>query len=647
VTALTCAIEESIMYVYLLVPILLTLAVVVGWGIRSVPARGWPWIGATVLLMAVVEYFLGIFPPLNVPTILFILLVAATVRTARMLLEKHFGRLISNRKVLIAGIAVLVLLFLATFGIGGLMLLFFIGLSIPQLIFGRRQRGPRPVGQQGGFAASAAGLPRLVQKLGPLTLLIVGTAASLIVAGIIAGGVTKVDAAVTYGEQVSLVRAHPTATLPSIQVSDVPIIERDNAAIMLSNVIGSLGPQYHVSLSGLSLVRYHGALIWVAPLDYNNGLIWLTRHFSPGYVYMPANNPNAKPTLVLGQQYEIMPQAGFSYNLDRLLYQNFPTLIIGSSDFEISPTGEGYWVTSLYNPAPGLADLVTRKLVGSALTNPSTGAVTYYPLGTQPAWVSQVVGPNFAQNEAARYGWDRAGFIASTFTHTLATNPVHATPYNVLLGNGQLGWEIPMTSVSNVDNSLSSLILVDAETNQVTSTTFTGIQNDVAVTQRINGATVNSQLSAGRPLLYKVDGALAYIAPILNPSGIVQEVAIVDPSNVSPPIIAATLPQAVSSWQAYLAGEGVHGVGVGAPVLRTVTGKVERVATLLQPSGASDSTVKEYWLFLVDGKAFRASQSIAPTVVPFVQRGDRVTIKYYSGPEPITVQSIVDHSLSS
>ncbi len=636
------------MYVYLLAPIFLMLAMIVGWGPRRLPTRAFLYMLGIVVVLGILEYFTGYFPAITWPFVLYMVLLAVIIRGIRILMERSFASFSNftrNRTLMYIVIAIVVLLALSVFGFGGIITLGFIVLSIyPSLR--RRPRGPHPLSEVGGVAGTLETLRKSLNRLGPIAVLIIGTGIALIATSIVSGAATGIAAATTYGEQVALVKATPTTTLPAIQLSDVPIVERDNAAIVLSNAIGSLGPQFHVSMSGLSLVRYQGQLVWTAPLDYNNGLIWLTRHVSPGYVWTSASNPSAKPVMVLNQSYQILPQAGFSYNLSRVLYQHFPTLIIGTSDWELDPTGHGYWVTSLYSPAPGLAGLVTRVIVGSALTDPTTGSTVYYALNKQPAWVSQVVGPNFAQNEAQRYGWDRGGFIASTFTHQLATQPVHQTPYNVLLGNGALGWEIPLTSPNAGDNSLSGLMLINAETNAVTYTPFTGIQNDLAISQRIDGATLNSTLSSGRALLYNISGALGYVAPVVNQSGIVQQVAVVDPKNVSQPIIASSLGDAVGQWQSYLAGAGISGPAPTSE--KTVTGTIERVATLLESSGASGAAVKEYWLFLIHGVAYRASLSVNPNVVPFIKPGDRVTITFLPGNgTPTTLDTIKDLSLQS
>lgn len=631
-------------FVYLLAPLLLTLAIVLGWGPRRMPARGYAWIGVFILAMGIGEYFAGIFPAITWPFLLGLIVLALTVRLAHFTLERSFPKLTTNKPMLYILIAIAGAILLSIFSFGGLFAILFVVLPILQN--SRRKRGPRPLEQATtGLFNGWEGARSALQRLGPLTLLVIGTGAALVITGIVTTVATSLAAALTYGPQVALVQAKATTMLPAINVSDVPIVERDNAALVLSNAIGSLGPQYHVSLVGLALVRYQGQLIWTAPLDYNNGLIWLSRHTSPGYVWTSASNPSAKPVLVLNRAYTITPEAGFSYNLGRVLYQNFPNFIIGTSDWEISPTGSGYWVTSLYQPAPGLAGLVTRVIVGSALTDPTTGQVIYYPVGKQPKWVSQIVGPNFAQNEANRYGWDRAGFIASTLTHSQATQPVHGTPYNVLLGNGGLGWEIPLTSANAGDNSLSGILLVDAETNAVTYTPFTGLQNDLSIAQRINGSTINSTLSAGRALLYNVGGTLGYIAPVVNESGIVQQVAIVDPKNVAQPIIASNMSDALAAWQSYLISSG-SGNPNAPSLLATTTGVVQRVATLLESGGGSGASVKEYWLILLNGKAYRASLSLSPNVIPFVHQGDRLTITYIRGSSsPTAIQSIVNHSL--
>ncbi len=627
------------MYVYLIAPTAILLALYIGFWPKRLPMRAYVWLLAVDLAMTVGEYFSGYFPTINLLFWIFIVVFAIVVRVIRMLLNRSLTLLAGNRTLAIILAVVLFLIALAVLG-GFAILLAVIAFAVYQS--SRRKKGSRSVSAKSPFDSVRDALA----KLGPLTLLVIAAVLAIIVslgATAVARGFV---AATTYHEQAGLVQAQTTATLPLVNDVDIPIVEHTNAAILLANVIGGLGPQYHVSNEGLALVRFHGQLVWTAPLEFNNGLIWLTKRTSPGYVWTSASNPSAKPTLVLGNHYLYTPQAGLWDNLQRILYQHYPEYYLGTTDWEIDPSGKGYWITSLYKPAPGLTSLVTRVMVGSAMTDPTTGTTVMYPLGKQPTWVSQVVGPEFAQNEADRYGWDRAGFIAATFTHQNATIPVHSTPYNVLLDNGALGWEIPMSSPSNTDNSLAGLLLINAETNQVTFTSFTGVQNDMAASQRINGATINSTLSAGRPLLYNWAGALAYVAPIVNSSGIVQEVAVVDPHNTVQPIVASNLPGAMSNWQSYLAS-GDIGLSPGnkGTGLKTVTGTVERVATFLTSSGSSGSTVKENWLFLIHHQAYTADMSISPNVIPFVQAGDHVTITYVPSDIPYSITAITDQTL--
>ncbi len=629
------------MYVYLIAPTAILLAMYIGFWPKRLPARAYLWLVVVDLLLAAGEYFSGYFPVINVLFWIYIVLFAIVIRLVRIVMEHSTSFLAKNRMLTIILLVILFIVALSFLG-GFAIVLAAIAFGIYQTT---QKRGPRKTGQ--GAYAAMEGLRNALARLGPFTMLLIAAIFALIISSGASAVASGVVAATTYQKQAALVNAKTTSTLPLVNATDIPIVEETNASIVLANSIGGLGPQYHVSNQGMALVRYHGQLIWTAPLEFNNGLIWLTNHSTPGYVWTSASNPSAKPNLVLGQHYYYTPKAGFGLNLNRVLYQHYAEYYMGTTDWEVDPSGQGYWITSLYQPAPGVTGLVTKVMVGSAMTNPTTGATVFYPLGKQPSWVSQIVGPEFAQNEANRYGWDRAGFIAATFTHQNTTQPVHSTPYNVLMDNGALGWEIPMSSPNTTDNSLAGLILVNAETNQVSFTPFTGVQNDMAASQRINGATINSTLRSGRPLLYNLANALAYVSPVVNASGIVQEVAVVDPHNTVQPIIASNLADALSNWQSYLAS-GDIGLAPGTKNtgLKTTTGTVLRVATYLTSSGSSGSTVKEFWLFLIGHDSYSADLSVNPNAIPFVKPGDRVTITYVTGSTPYTITSIKDITLN-
>lgn len=643
--------------VYWIAPLLFIVAMTLGWLPHRLSVKGYGFLVGFVFLFGGIEYFIGYYPAINARFELWLALFIGTLLLVRVLGDQT-EKVLKKTSFLWkrTNLFLLLFLFLPFLGpsIGILLPLALVGWALYRRM--NQKKGAKPhftvVGGEGGSGGSFSARvvrslwPTISQKALPLMQLSFYTFLAFLVASVMEPILVGAAAVTTYPQQASLVKAIKVKTLPQINVSDVPVMARRSALAAFQNVVGNLGSQYHVSQQGMALVRYKGQLVWTAPLDFNNVLIWLERGSTPGFVWMRANSANSHPHLVVNQALRITPRAPLYDNLNRILYQHFPTLIIGTSDWEISPHGHGYWVTSLYKPAPGLDAVVTRVMVGSAVTNAVTGQVRYYPFGKQPSWVSQVVGPGFAQSEAARYGWDRAGFFQATFAHAHATQPVHAVPYNVLLANGGLGWEIPMTSPSSSDQSLSGMILIDAETNKVYYTSFTGVQNDIAISNRIDGATVNSQLHPGRALLYNADGHLAYIAPIENRNGLLQEVAMVDPTNMSAPILAPDLGQAEQSWLNYLQGNGKSISGKAS--MGHFSGIVQRVAAVMQTQGTgSAATLRQIWLYRIGTHAYEVTLNVAPNTVPFVQKGDKVKGTYTGSQAPFKIVKLTDLSLGA
>lgn len=423
-------------------------------------------------------------------------------------------------------------------------------------------------------------------------------------------------------------------SVPAVNGQNLPIVPETSALAKLQNAIGSYGTQYRVG--SVHIERYHGALYWIGALDFRSGYFrWLHLHSTPGYVMVSATSPDAVPVLRTGFRLVYTPNAMWNENLYRHVWFSYPQYRIGSADLETSPAGQPYYAVSVYNLVQEGAFF---QNAGVILVDPQTGSMTFYKVGQAPPWVSQVVGPNTALAWARAFGLDHSSPTQVVLGQAPVMVPV-GNPAGVTGPEGTLYWYIGMTSSSSSDQSLTGYLMIDAENGQIHwYSEGNGLQNAAAVGSLVDGVLQNRRLSAASPLFYNVDGRDAYIVPVVNTAGKMEEVAIADARNQATPVVATTLDQVLPLWQQYLAQGNIQpGVGSVARARKT-TGTVYRIA----PAGSG-----MYDFMLVGSHSlFSVTTGVYP-YAPLVQSGDTVTLSYtvFPGSPLKTVDRMTDRSL--
>ncbi len=402
------------------------------------------------------------------------------------------------------------------------------------------------------------------------------------------------------------------------------------------NAIGSYGTGYQITR--MDIERWHGQLYWIGALDFRPGFFrWLSERTTPGYIMVSAQNYNAAPRVMTRYHFRYTPNAYFGENLWRHVQVAYPQFQLGSADLEITPRMQPYWVVSAYEKR--WTGLIPQS-VGAILVNPQTGAMRFVSGARAPAWVTEISGPTYASLIARSYGNDLHGFFNTMFARIGQFHPANA-PQGVMGPGGQLYWYIALTSLSQSDQSALGFLMMDSRTGAMAFYHLNGVQNPRAIVSRVNGSTDNPNIHADTPTFYNLDGSYAYIAPIVNSANKLEEYAVLDPTNASPPIVGATLSAVLSGWQQYLANNGGNYHVTGGTVrFRTLSGVVARIA--FNPAGTAPE-----WLMTVKHHAtiFAVSAQTDPAAA-LIRPGDPVTMTYVAHqPTPVPVSKLVDHRL--
>ncbi len=404
------------------------------------------------------------------------------------------------------------------------------------------------------------------------------------------------------------------------------------------NAIGSYGTGYQITR--MDIERWHGQLYWIGALDFRPGFFrWMSEKTAPGYIMVSAQNYNVAPRVVAGYHFRYTPNAYFGHNLYRHVQTAYPQYQLGSADLEITPRMQPYWVVSAYEKR--WIGLVPQS-VGAILVNPQTGVMRFVSGGRAPGWVTEINGSTYASLIARSYGNDLHGFFNTVFAHIGQFQPANV-PEGVMGPGGQLYWYIALTSHSKSDQSALGFLMMNSRTGTMALYHLNGIQNPRAIVSRVNGSTNNPNIHADTPTFYNLDGSYAYIAPVVNNANKLEEYAVLDPTNASPPIVGSTLAGVLSGWQQYLANNGGNYQVTGGTVkYRTLSSVVARIA--FNPA----ATAAEWLMTLKNHSAvFAVSAQTDPTAA-LIRPGDQITITYVAHqPTPVPVSKLVDHRLPS
>lgn len=296
---------------------------------------------------------------------------------------------------------------------------------------------------------------------------------------------------------------------------------------------GSIGSQYQVAKSFMTIQRIKGELWWVAPLDYNGFSVWTSVGTVPGYVKVSAEDPYQAVELVLGKEYRYTPGAYFSDDLERYLWSHgYVAKGLTDYSFEEDEDGKAWWVVSVFEPT---ISYWGEKITGVVVVDPTTGDISPYDKDEIPEWIDRAIPREFAVDYIK--GW---GMYVNGWWNTIwgKKNLVDVTPMGrdddfveiVYGADGEPYWFTGITSASSKDSALVSVMYMHSRTGAAKEYRIAGLTEE-AILHIVDNEIEFKGWKGSVPMLFNFYGRPMWVSTVLGQSNTFKGVALVDAEN--------------------------------------------------------------------------------------------------------------------
>jgi hypothetical protein len=361
-----------------------------------------------------------------------------------------------------------------------------------------------------------------------------------------------------------------------------------------------------------------------------------------------AEDPLEKPELVTAVdgkpiRMRYTPEAYFGYNLRRHVWSSgYATYVIADWHLELDDSHRPFWVVSLTRPT---ISFFGEKVVKVLVVDPDSGEIQPFAVDDVPAWVDRVIPEYVATANIQSWGYYSQGWVSAFWSGVgtkqptvtnIDTDETKETCWLIYAKDGRAHWFTGMTSLSNTDQALVSVVTMDSRTGQAYEYRMAG-SNEEAVLAAANSAVSNYEgWHATQPILYRLTGDLVWVVPILSEQHIYQKLAIVRASNAQV-ALSDTKAGAVSALKNLLARSGGDSI---SPAERAQVTKVHITVRRIGDDFVSGNLIRNIIAEEYPGKVFTIQSSISPRV-PLIREGDELILKVsVSDDEAIPVSGI-------
>ena len=431
----------------------------------------------------------------------------------------------------------------------------------------------------------------------------------------------------------------PNGIFDPIDTKHVRLVDQDLAYSLAHNIIGSdinnLGSIYEIKKEEIHIQMVKNHEYWVAPLEFQDYWKWDNRKTSPGFIMIDAEDPFAEAKLYTGYNMRYMPSAYWGNFLDRHVYTNgYSRVQLEDFTFEVTDELLPRWTVSKTKPTINNDGYIVESVIS---VDPESGKIEEYPVGQVPAWIDRVTPERIAKDYATWRGalvhgwWNAYGFVnihedVNELTTVTTKNGESQEMFFVYGSDNKPYWFSGMTSQSYSDQSLTSIVLVDArDPTRMIRIKMSGA-NEQGALDAVNSYFTNYPDRFGTAIIpYNVYGVLTYIIPVdshTSSGNIFQAVGFVDAMSKHA-VVRETKELALEEYKDYLATKNINKVALTSESQnRFLTGIVQRIGEVTQ-SGKSS-----FRLWLDDSDAIF---SVNPTFFPVVSVtnvNDKVNITY-------------------
>jgi hypothetical protein len=428
-----------------------------------------------------------------------------------------------------------------------------------------------------------------------------------------------------------------SANIDEVDYSEIPIIDRDSAALLGNRVMGSI-PEY-VSQFEISVIysqiNYLGHPVRVSPLGYADFFKWFNNRAEgiPAYVLVDMTTQDTQ-IVRLTEPIRYSQSEPFMRNIDRHVQLSYPFYMFDQKSFEIDEDGKPWWVCPVQTRTIGLfGGTDIRRVI---LCDATSGECIDLAVEDTPSWVDRVYP---AELLIEQYNWSGAyssGWLNSWIGQE---GVIQTTPgadglqgYNYIAKDDDVWVYTGVTSAVS-DNSIVGFLLVNQRTKESHFYAIAGATEDSAMNSA-EGQVQHLGYRATFPLLLNINSQPTYFMALKDNAGLVKMYAMLDIQRYQNVAVGDTVESCQQSYRALLVTNGVEMPGEEPASSANVSGTVEHIATAVIEGNS------HFYLTLVGDKRIYDCALPGLLEVLAVREGDTVNLTYYDGDPTCTVESL-------
>ena len=418
-----------------------------------------------------------------------------------------------------------------------------------------------------------------------------------------------------------------TENVKPVDFNSLPLLDKASSQKLGDRVMGQmpeLVSQFYVS-DLYTQINYNDVIVRVTPLEYNGFFKYLSNKKDGVKGYIKVNSVTGESDLVkLDKGMKYVPSAIFSQDLNRHLRFKYPTKIFGEKSFEIDNEGNPYWIVpTIKYTGVGLKEEIASVII----LDPITGNSKEYKIDDVPTWVDHVYSADLIIEQVDDWGQYKAGFLNSIFGQK---NVVQTTEgYNYTTMNDDVYLYTGITSVST-DESNIGFILTNMRTKETNFYAVPGAEEYSAM-ESAKGQVQQMNYEATFPLLINLNNRATYLLSLKDAAGLVKMYAFVD----------------VEDYQKVVITDSAKGIKIAAEnYINNVDLEIDEESMKTKDIEISSIThsnidgTSYYYIKDKEGQKYSVSIKINKDLIPFLEIGNTITIKYSTEKEVIEIENI-------
>ncbi|MGL5434946.1 MAG: CvpA family protein [Lachnospiraceae bacterium] len=430
-----------------------------------------------------------------------------------------------------------------------------------------------------------------------------------------------------YRDLITITEADFTSDVAEINMSQIPVVDRDTAARLGSRKLGEmteLVSQFEIE-QNYTQINYKNTPYRVTPLAYADPIKWLYNHSEGLPAYLTVNMVTQDTDLVwLDEGMQYSPSEYFFRNIYRYIRFRYPTKMFETVSFEIDDNNTPYWVAPTITYRIGWWD--GKDINGAILVNAITGESQYLPKDEVPTWIDQLYISDLIIEHLDDNGKFQNGYINSIFGQKNVRRTTYG--YNYLAINDDVYLYTGMSSVT-ADESNIGFVLVNLRTKATKFYTVPGA-TEYSAMESAEGQVQHLGYQATFPLLLNISNRPAYFVSLKDAAGLVKMYAFVDVNQYQIVGTGSTVDEARKNYREALSLDDTEPT---APTeILTKTGTISAIADVV----IAGNTCYYFTLDHDNDEVYIASITTSEQL-PFLQAGDRISFNFSIQDEQKTV----------